>query len=77
MIIDKKLIDKNIKLLGDTFVKILNEVDEQFVEGMKNNNLAGDSIKKYILWEWTQGVGLYGFYKLYKHSQDEKSIRGT
>lgn len=71
---NKKILDEKIKILGDTFVKILNEVDETFVEGMKNNNLAGDSIQKYLLWEWTQGVGLYGFYKLYKHSKDEKYL---
>ena len=30
-----------------------------FLEGMKEKNLAGDSLEKYRHWEWTQGVGLY------------------
>lgn len=61
-------IDKNIKQLARAFKSVLYSDDTRFLENMKENNLGGDDIRKYRYWEWTQGVGLYGFWKLYKHT---------
>ncbi|MCH4887000.1 glycoside hydrolase family 105 protein [Acidaminobacter sp. JC074] len=41
---------------------------------MQNNNLAGDDISKYRYWEWTQGVGLYGFWKIFEHTKDRRYL---
>jgi len=71
---NREIIEKKIELLGNSFVRILHEQDVNFLEGMKDNNLAGDDVRKYLFWEWTQGVGLYGFWKLYKHSSDKKYL---
>ncbi len=57
---------KAIDLYVSSFEKILYEEDTTFMEGMKEKCLAHDDIRKYQFWEWTQGVGLYGFWKLYK-----------
>ncbi len=38
---------------------------------METKNLAGDDIRKYQFWEWTQGVGLYGFWKLYEETGEK------
>ena len=57
-------------MLSSSFQKILYEDDEQFLENMKDNNLAGDDVRKYQHWEWTQGVGLYGLWKLYDKTGD-------
>ena len=32
---------------------------------MKGRNLAGDDIRRYQHWEWPQGVGVYGLWKLF------------
>ncbi|MCR4586994.1 MAG: glycoside hydrolase family 88 protein [Lachnospiraceae bacterium] len=41
---------------------------------METRNLAGDDISKYRYWEWTQGVGLYGLWKLFTYRKDEKIL---
>ena len=41
---------------------------------MKGSNLAGDDIRKYRHWEWTQGVGLYGLWRLFEKTRDEKYL---
>ena len=53
-------IDRYIDLYLNSFEKVLYEEDSQFMEGMKTRSLAGDDIRRYQFWEWTQGVGLYG-----------------
>lgn len=55
-----------------SFEKVLYEEDSQFMEGMKTKSLANDDIRKYQFWEWTQGVGLYGVWKLYKETKDTR-----
>ena len=50
----------------DSFEKVLYEEDSRFLEGMKTKSLANDDIRKYQFWEWTQGVGLFGVWKLYR-----------
>ncbi len=60
-----KISDK-LNLISEAFKSVLYEHDERFLEGMKNNNLAGDDIRKYRLWEWTQGVGLYGYWQMFE-----------
>ena len=55
-----------------SFEKVLYEDDEQFLKGMQTNSLANDDLRKYEHWEWTQGVGLYGVWKLYDRTKDER-----
>ena len=42
-------------------LKVLYEDDEVFLENMRKKNVPTEELKKYQFWEWTQGVGLYGF----------------
>lgn len=50
----------------DSLATILYEDDKTFLENMKAQQTENSELKKYRHWEWTQGVGLYGFYKLYQ-----------
>ena len=50
----------------ESFTKVLYETDDVFLQNMKTHNLAGDDISKYKFWEWTQGVGLVGLWKLFE-----------
>ncbi|WP_273322018.1 beta-galactosidase BglB [Vallitalea guaymasensis] len=68
----KKLIMDKMEHLASAFRKVLYTEDEQFMENMKNNNLADDNPMRYRFWEWTQGVGLYGIWKMYKLTGDKK-----
>lgn len=64
-------IDRMINTYLHSFEKVLYEEDSQFLEGMKTKSLANDDIRRYQFWEWTQGVGLFGIWKLYKATQDQ------
>ena len=59
-------LDLKMERLVGAFSKILYEDDAIFMENMKTSNLAGDDIAKYKHWEWPQGVGLFGLWKLYE-----------
>jgi unsaturated rhamnogalacturonyl hydrolase len=48
--------------------------DVYFMQNMKQNNIAGDDIEKYRFWEWPQGVGLYGLWKLYTLQKDNEIL---
>ncbi len=79
---EKELFTKNI--LKDTYEKlgkvisaftpILYEDDEKFLENMKGHNLAGDDIRLYQHWEWTQGVGLFGLWKVYEKTSERRYL---
>ena len=67
------LTEKLDKLL-EAFAPILYEDDEVFLAGMKDRNLAGDDIRRYQHWEWTQGVGLYGLWKQFERTKEQKYL---
>ena len=68
------IIEEKLNCLLKAFIPILYEDDEVFLAGMKERNLAGDDIRRYQHWEWTQGVGLYGLWKLFESSRDGKYL---
>ena len=70
----KTTIEEKLSRLIEAFTPILYEDDEIFLENMKDRNLAGDDIRRYQHWEWTQGVGLYGLWKLFAATKDEKYL---
>lgn len=63
-------IDQKLERLIRNFKEVLYEDDEAFLEGMKSTDLTPKEILKYRHWEWTQGVGLYGFWKYYEQTGD-------
>lgn len=65
-------IEEKLSKLVEAFCPILYEDDAVFLENMKDRNLAGDDIRRYQHWEWTQGVGLYGLWKLFSKTGDQK-----
>lgn len=71
----KELLTKKINCMVDAFTGILYEQDDTFMENMKTKNLAGDNILKYQFWEWTQGVGLFGLWKLFQYEGNERYLQ--
>ncbi len=67
-------IDEKLNLLLKSFQKVLYAEDDRFMEGMATKNLAGDDISRYKFWEWTQGVGLYGLWKLFEKTGDKDTL---
>ncbi len=70
----RQMIQEKLVKLVDAFCPILYEDDETFLKNMKEKNLAGDDIRRYQHWEWTQGVGLYGLWKLFANTGDQKYL---
>ncbi len=67
----RAVIEDKLGRLIEAFLPILYEDDETFLAGMKDRNLAGDDIRRYEHWEWTQGVGLYGLFKMFARTKDK------
>lgn len=70
----KELIERindKIDRMVEAFSNILYEEDDIFLKNMADHNLAGDDIAKYRFWEWTQGVGLFGLWKLFCYEKKE------
>ena len=63
-------IQKKLELLVRTLNRILYEPDTHGLENLKRHNLAGDDPERYKFWEWPQGVGLFGIWKLYEKLKD-------
>jgi unsaturated rhamnogalacturonyl hydrolase len=68
------IVKEKLQKLATSFQNVLYEEDSTFLENMKTCNLAGDDIRKYQFWEWTQGVGLYGFWKLFQQTGDTEYL---
>jgi unsaturated rhamnogalacturonyl hydrolase len=68
------IIKEKLECLVNAFTPILYEDDEVFLAGMKDRNLAGDDIRRYQHWEWTQGVGLYGLWKLFDSTKEVRYL---
>ena len=68
-----RLSDKIGKLV-EAFSRILYETDDTFLKNMESHNLAGDDISRYRYWEWTQGVGLFGLWKLFCYEKKDSYL---
>jgi unsaturated rhamnogalacturonyl hydrolase len=63
-------IQNKLELLVRSFNQILYEPDTHGLENLRRHNLAGDDPECYKFWEWPQGVGLFGIWKLYEKLKD-------
>jgi unsaturated rhamnogalacturonyl hydrolase len=66
------LSQQKLETVVSNFKKTLYEEDEAFINKMKTSNLGGDDISKYRYWEWPQGVGLFGLWKLFELTGQKK-----
>ena len=70
----KMQIQKKLDTLVEAFQSVLYEEDDIFLKNMETKGLAGDDVRRYMFWEWTQGVGLYGLWKYFESTQDMKYL---
>lgn len=68
------LVKEKLSLVIDSFKETLYEDDETFIEIMKKNSLAGDDLNRYKHWEWPQGVGLFGLWRMFEMTKDDKYL---
>ena len=61
-------IENKLELCIESFKSVLYEKDETFLENMAKSNMDQGNLARYMLWEWTQGVGLYGMYRNYQNA---------
>lgn len=71
----KPKVDEKLKKLLEAFTPILYEDDELFMQNMREKkHISEAELKKYAHWEWTQGVGLYGLWKLFESTGKQKYL---
>lgn len=70
----EELIKGKLELLIKSFKETLYEKDETFYEIMKSGNLGGDDLNRYKHWEWPQGVGLFGFWKMFQETKNPEYL---
>ncbi len=72
--IDNKVVEDKLHKLTEAFTPVLYEDDEEFLRNMRRCCLAGDDLRRYRHWEWTQGVGLYGLWRMLRSTGDRKYL---
>jgi unsaturated rhamnogalacturonyl hydrolase len=68
------LLRNKLELLVNSFNTLLYEPDTYGLENLKRHTLAGDDPQRYKHWEWPQGVGLFGMWKLYENLRDPRYL---
>lgn len=72
--ISSDIIKKKLDYLVNGFNRVLYEDDDTFLRGMKERNLTDCDISRFAHWEWTQGVGLFGFWRLYERTGEQRYL---
>ena len=65
---------KKLDALVKAFQSVLYEEDETFMKNMETKCLAKDDVRKYMFWEWPQGVGLFGLWKYFDYTKEQKYL---
>jgi unsaturated rhamnogalacturonyl hydrolase len=63
--IEKEKLLRYLELLGNSFEKSLNLTDEEYLSGIADRTGSLEELLPFKNWDWTQGVGLYGFWQLF------------
>ena len=71
--INKKIIEAKLDTLIKGFLPVLyQEDDPDYNSGKLGKGV--ENRERYKFWEWTQGVGLFGLWKLFEKTKDEKYL---
>lgn len=65
------VLENKLKALGDSFREVLYQENPSVESFLRKQGKTLQEIRSIQLFDWYQGVGLYGFYKLYKQRGDE------
>ncbi len=66
---------EKMNLLGKVIEdSIYQEPEDGFIENIMKKGISYEEAMTYKYWDWTNGVGLYGFWKLYSHSKNKKYL---
>lgn len=69
-----EILTEKISLLANSFKKILNESNPRVVESLESMGHNPDQVRQIELFDWFQGVGLYGYFKLWSETKDENIL---
>lgn len=68
-------IREKLDLLVSQFGNVLYAADTFGLENLEKHNLAGDDTARYTHWEWPQGIGLFGIWKLYEKTGNKALLQ--
>ena len=70
---DRKIIEQKLETLIKGFMPVLyQEDDPDYNSGKLGKGV--ENRERYKYWEWTQGVGLFGLWKLFEKTQNKKYL---
>lgn len=71
---NKNLLSKKINLLAQSLRRFLHESNPRVVESLLSLGHDRDQVRRIELFDWFQGVGLYGYYRLWSDKGDDKIL---
>lgn len=69
------MIDDKLELLGNSFEPFLSASNPAVVKSLEALGYEEDEIRRIELFDWFQGVGLYGYFELYRLTNNEKYLK--
>lgn len=69
------MIETTLKQLGDSFEPFLKASNPAVVASLKKLGHTEADIRRIELFDWFQGVGLYGYYELYRLTEEERYLK--
>ncbi len=67
-------IENKLKILGNSFEPFLSKSNPVVVKSLTKLGYSPDAIRRIELFDWFQGVGLYGYYELYLLTKEEEYL---
>ena len=69
-----EMIENKLKTLGNSFEPFLSASNPVVVKSLAKLGHSPDAIRRIELFDWFQGVGLYGYYELYLLTKEEEYL---
>lgn len=66
----RQRIETKLSALIESFKHVLYRNDDRFMENLDRLAINTQDSNKFKYWEWTQGVGLFGFWRLYEYTRE-------
>lgn len=71
---EKELLESRLDLVRKNLYNYLFGLDQKYIDNLIRLGRTETDAKRLAAWDWTHGIGLYGMYKQYENTKDEKIL---